>query len=154
MDKFNLETNTLLSIIQRAVRAGVKGTWSGSSYRYHPSGLLRNGILFVDEHNTHNYSQISIAENPDAQWTRPGNHSCSEGDPKPRPIDCRIIDVYWTGTWRKEGPWQPKIMAELELIRKETEEREIEIKKAERKKKAKELWAKRKEEQELKAKWK
>lgn len=93
------------------------GSWSGSSYRYHPCGVIREGMLFINKWNTHGYCEIFICDNIETEWTDSGDYPRSSGDPVPKPVNGKLLEVFDTGTWKHEGPWVEKairILASLE----------------------------------------
>lgn len=97
----------------------VDGVFWASSYQYHPHGFLRNGILAYDRHNINGYIDIEIAEDPDCEWTKHGDDSLGSFNPLPKPKGCKTVRVWSLGKWLKEGPWQERIIREIEKIEAE-----------------------------------
>lgn len=140
-------------VAREARQYRLSGSWGGGSFRYHPQGFIRRGLMVVSEHHVDNHCSVYAATEPDTEWTGARDHSASPGDPKPKPKTGDLIDVYWSGHWRKEGPWQQVLLDLLDEV-----EGEIEVaKEAERERIERErLEAQREREerdQELRRRW-
>lgn len=114
------------------------GSWGGSSFRYHPCGFIRRGLMVVSEHHVDNHCTVYAATQPNTNWTRAKNHSCVSGDPKPTPKTGDMVKVYWSGRWSKNGPWQQVLMEVLHEV-----ESEIEVAKKAREEEQEQLRAER-----------
>lgn len=109
--------------------------------------------MVVSEHHVDNHCSVYAATEPDTEWTDAKIHSVSPGDPKPRPKIGEMFAVYWSGHWRKEGPWQQVLLDLLDDVEGEieaAENAERERKDREREKAAREQ---EKRDQEIRARW-
>lgn len=102
----------------------VEGAWSGTSYGYHPHGVVRRGIIFTDHHNVSGSHDAKVILEPESGLIFPPNDSESSrcGSPNKaclRPKSGGTVEVYRNGQWvGPDGPWKKlicDILDELEL---------------------------------------
>lgn len=103
----------------------VPGAWSGTSYGYHPHGVVRRGIIFTDNHNTSGSSDIEVILEPesgliypptDASSSRCGSQSLA----RLRPKSGGAVRVWQSGQWvGPDGPWRKLIVEILDEIEAE-----------------------------------
>ena len=108
------------------------GAWSGSAFRSHPCGVVRNGIIFANAWNTNNYCHAEVLLDPTSP-IKPGmNAPAAYGDPYPHPERGGTLRVYWTGSWSgDDGPWRKiivdtlaELVAEIEVAKAAKAERD------------------------------
>ena len=115
-------------ILAKARALKLPNVWSGSAYRDHPCGVIRKGIIFANKWSTFNYCYASVLTEPHSAII-PGSKSpaCMNCDPYPHPAIGEELQVYSTGNWLIEGPWQQVIMDVLDGLEIEIEQAELEL---------------------------
>lgn len=132
----------------------VPGAWSGTSYGYHPHGVVRKGIIFTDDHNTSGCCDVAVMLEPesgliypptDADSSRYGSQSLA----RIRPKSGGTLTVWQSGRWvGQDGPWRALIVKILDEIEVEVsalrEKRKLEIEEKAKldKERENEIWAK------------
>ena len=101
----------------------VQGAWTGEAYGYHPHGVIRRGIIFIDHHNVNDYCGASVILDPTAKII-PADNSRSASisgycdNAVPRPESGGVLTVYRDGQWvGEDGPWRKiivDVLADLE----------------------------------------
>jgi hypothetical protein len=96
----------------------VKGAWSGTSYGYHPHGVVRRGIIFIDHHNVSGSHDAHVILEPDSELIYPptdadSSRCGSQSKACIRPKSGGTVCVYQNGRWvGPDGPWR-KIIHEI-----------------------------------------
>lgn len=94
--------------------------WHGSSYRYHPHGVFRRGVLLVDDHNVNNYCRAQTFTVQPVKFKPWHNESRYPGDPHPHPAEGEAVTFYSTGRWQgPDGPWRAELLAILAEVESE-----------------------------------
>lgn len=98
------------------------GHWSGSAFRNHPCGVIRNGIIFANAWNTNDYCHAEVILDPTSKIVPGMNAPACHGDPYPHPERGGVLQVYWTGSWSNDdGPWRQIIVDTLAALEAEVE---------------------------------
>ena len=115
------------NILAKSRNYKLKGYWEGSAYCSHPCGVIRNGIIFANRWNVHDYCYANVMTEPENGFNSGCNSPTANCDPYPHPKTGKEITVYSTGSWRLEGPWQQVILDTLEELENEIEDKKLEI---------------------------
>lgn len=105
-------------MLHKARTFKLSGWWEGSAFRYHPCGIVRQGLIFVNAWHVNNCCTIYAIDDPTSELHAAVSASCTKHNKaEPRPKKGDVTTVWSGGTWRLTGPWQKtasEIMAELE----------------------------------------
>lgn len=94
------------NLITDASHFKISGCWTGDAYREHRIGVYRNGVLFTNYWNTHDYCSIHVAENPRAELVLGCRNARAYGNPMPKPSEGKFVTVWRDGQWCLRGPWE------------------------------------------------
>lgn len=103
----------------------VKGAWSGTSYGYHPHGVVRRGIIFTDHHNTSGCCDARVILEPDSGLVFPptdadSSRCGSQSKACIRPKSGETVLVWDSGRWvGPDGPWRKLICDILDELEPE-----------------------------------
>lgn len=103
----------------------VNGAWSGTSYGYHPHGVVRRGIIFTDHHNIRGCADAKVILEPESGLIYPLNDSdssrCgSKSLASIRPKSGGTVTVWDSGRWvGPDGPWRKLIVEILDELDQE-----------------------------------
>lgn len=97
-----------------SLRNGVKGSWSASSFRYHPTYILRRPMLLVGETE---FGGAYVLDPPDAKVCPVYGDSCANCSTRPIVGGGRMIQV----DINDDGPWKAFLAAEIPLMEQELE---------------------------------
>lgn len=100
----------MCEVLAKARSYKLEGYWEGSSYRYHPCGVMRRNMLFVNDWNTNNYCSVWVHTMNPVQYMKWDNNPAHNGNPVPHPVEGERIKVYSSGRWLEDGPWQQAIV--------------------------------------------
>lgn len=144
---FKIAAKDLCDLVWRAHQCNLPGTFSGSAFRDHPKFLHRDGLILKNCWNVNDYCEIYILSDPAATLFVGCQNPSAYGNPNPYPSSGKLVEVYSTGQWLIEGPWQPVAVALMEKIAAECEEAEerMRVEKAARAQREKEERAAREE---------
>jgi hypothetical protein len=107
-------------ILADARHLKLPGHWSGSAFRSHPCGVIRNGIIFANAWSTHDYCHAEVVLDPTSPIIPGMNAPACYGDPYPHPERGGTLKVYWTGSWSgDDGPWRKIIVDTLDALEAE-----------------------------------
>ena len=98
------------------------GFWSGSAFRDHPRGIIRERMIFTNKWNVHNYCDVKVITDPDAKVIMGCQQSAAHGNPYPSVDRGELVTVYKDGRWVAEGPWCERIVAILDEAKAEIAE--------------------------------
>lgn len=127
----NLTAEKFCSVVSSAQYSKLKGYWgvrgSGSDRR---SGILREGLIFQHNHNTHNYCSVGIIMDDDFRID--GEHTSS-----PRIVSSsddktvRTYLIFNNGRFCYNEPWNAQIVKILNQLVNELENKRLQEKKKE-----------------------
>lgn len=132
----------------------VEGAWNGTSYGYHPHGVVRRGIIFTDHHNVSGSHDAQVILEPESGLIYPPTDADSsrcgcKSKACIRPKSGGTVLVYRNGRWQgPDGPWRKLICEILDELEPEVEglrearRLEIEAQKQERQRKYDEQYEK------------
>lgn len=94
------------------------GAWSGSSYQYHPHGVIMRPMIYTDKHNVHGYCTAAVMTEPDSPILPITNSSASYGGrPDAIPARGKLVVVYDTGRWvGPNGPWRKMMRSHMAAV--------------------------------------
>lgn len=111
------ESVRFCTTLAQAVRLNLPGRWSGSAYRHHPCGVVRRGLLFVNQWSMFNYCEVHAFTVHPVKFQTWCNDPRVHGDPIPHPVEGKALTVYLNGEWRGEdGPWRLDVLAVLDEL--------------------------------------
>lgn len=133
----NLTAEKFCSVISSAQYSKLKGYWgvigSGNNRK---SGIVREGLIFQHNHNTHNYCYVKMIMND--SWKIDGEHTSS---PRIMSSDNELVKTYTIfedGRFFFDEPWNAQIIkilnqliSELETKRLQEEKKKLDRRKAE-----------------------
>lgn len=127
-------------LVAAAARHKLPGWWSGRSFRHHPRGVVRGGIIFTNEWSTHNYCLAEVMLDPTSPIATRCQDSRASGDASCKPVRGGLLRVYSSGSWSNDdGPWRDKIVKILEDLEAEIAAADaIELEKRKREQEARE----------------
>jgi hypothetical protein len=67
-------------------------------------------MLFVNDWNTNDYCRVWVHTMNPVKYMKWDTNPQYNGDPVPKPIEGERIEVYSSGRWCEEGPWQQAIV--------------------------------------------
>lgn len=97
----------MCGMLSMARKLHADGWWDGSSFRDHPCGIIREGLIFENEWRIGDSCEIRAMNNPREPlgvWCRTPS---ADGCPRPMPPS-GCVTVWRTGRWLHDGPWVAK----------------------------------------------
>lgn len=102
-----VDPSRMCDMLSEARTLQARGWWEGSSYRDHPYGIVREGLIFENERRCASACEIRAMFKPDEPLGSWCNSPAAEGCPRPRPASgCQV--VWRNGRWLHDGPWVAK----------------------------------------------
>lgn len=106
----------------------VAGQWKGDAYNYHPHGVVRRPMIYIDHHNTHGYTDAYVMTDPNAEFYpitsgRDASISSHSQPVTPTPKSGELVLIWTSGHWvGPDGPWRAAMLKHMADIRSEIEE--------------------------------